>query len=75
VVTTTLVPEGAGEHRDVTELPGVDPAQCPQPGAREGLLSPNGYVALMIDVATEHNEARAGFHEACQSAALDEVAT
>jgi hypothetical protein len=53
----------------------VQAAQCPQPGAREGLLSPSGYVALMIDVATERNEALARFHEARQGAALDGVAT
>jgi deoxyribodipyrimidine photolyase len=62
-------------RRYVPELRGVPAAQCPQPGAREGLLSPSGYVALMIDVATERNEALARFHEARQGAALDGVAT
>lgn len=62
-------------RRYVRELRGVHAPQCPQPGAREGLLSPSGYVALMIDVATERNEARARFPEVRQGAVLDGVAT
>ena len=62
-------PEGAYVHRYVPELRDVAAPQCLQPGGGDGLLAPVGYVAPMIDAATERNEALARFAEARQFAA------
>ncbi|MDH2902770.1 MAG: deoxyribodipyrimidine photo-lyase [Actinomycetota bacterium] len=57
-------PEGLYVRRYVRELADVAAPQCLQPGAGEGLLAPTGYVAPMIDAATERTDALARFHEA-----------
>jgi len=62
-------PEGAYVRRYVAPLRDVAAPQCLQPGGGSGLLAPVGYVAPMIDAATERDEALARFAEARHLAA------
>ncbi len=57
-------PAGDYVRRYVPELAEVAAPQCLRPGAGEGLLAPKGYVAPMIDLAAERDEALARFAEA-----------
>ena len=56
--------EGTYVHRYVTELALVNAPQCLQPGGGEGLLQTSGYVAPIVDAATERDDALARFAEA-----------
>ena len=57
-------PEGRYVRQYVTELATVAAPQCLQPGAGDGLFAPTGYVAPMIDAATERDDALVRFREA-----------
>ena len=56
-------PEGRYVHRYVEELRDVAVPACLQPGGGEGLFSPAGYPAPMIDAAEERLDALARFAE------------
>lgn len=56
-------PEGTYVRRYIPELADVPAPQCLNPGAREGLLTPDGYAPAMLDAALERNEALARFAE------------
>lgn len=55
--------DGRYVHRYVPELAGVPAPQCLQPGGGAGIFAPAGYVAPIVDAATERDEALARFAE------------
>ena len=57
-------PAGEYVRRHVPELAALGAPQCLLPGGGDGLLAPSGYVAPMIDIATEREEALARWREA-----------
>ena len=57
-------PAGEYVRRYVGELAGLGAPQCLLPGGGEGLLAPDGYVAPMVDIAAERDEALARWRDA-----------
>ena len=57
-------PAGEYVRRYVPELRALSAPQCLQPGGGGGLLAPSGYVAPMIDIARERDEALARWRDA-----------
>ena len=62
-------PDGVYVRRYVPELAATTAPQCLQPGGGVGLWAASGYVAPMIDAATERLEALARYAEARSLAA------
>jgi len=61
-------PTGAYVQEFIPALRGVPAPQCLQPGGGEGLLTPAGYVAPMIDAKAERDEALRRFAVARETA-------
>lgn len=57
-------PDGEYVRRYVRELRDVAAPQCLEPGGGDGLLAPSGYVAPMIDIVRERDEALARWRDA-----------